>query len=146
MPLASQQEGQVGKPTISRLRVRFAETDAMGVVYHTNYAVWLEVGRGEYFREHGMSYAKAGRQGIHFPATELRVRYHAPARFDDEILVETQFAAVRSRAVTFQCKVRSGTDRLLLASGTMSHLCTDADGNVRVVPEAILAHLSAPLG
>src|SRR3954467_15318610 len=85
----------------TEFRVRYAETDRMGVVYHANYLVWCEVGRVEFMRALGRDYATLEEQGTGLAVTDARVRYLAPARFDDPIRVTTTLAGVRSRAVSF---------------------------------------------
>jgi acyl-CoA thioester hydrolase len=79
-------------------RVRYAETDQMGVVYHTNYLIWCEMGRTDFIRTRGMSYADIERAGIGLAVSELSARYHSAARYDDMIRVRTRLAELRSRA------------------------------------------------
>ena len=83
------------------LRVRYPETDQMGFVYHAHYLVWCDMGRTELIRAMGKSYAELEREGTLLPVSEATVRYHAPARYDDLIRVETWVEEVRSRTVTF---------------------------------------------
>src|SRR3954463_13296008 len=85
----------------TEFRVRYAETDRMGVVYYANYLIWCEVGRVEYLRARGGSYALLEAQGGGPARGEAKVRYLAPARFDDLVRVETTLTGVRSRAVSF---------------------------------------------
>ena len=85
----------------TELRVRYAETDRMGIVYYANYLVWCEVGRVEFMRALGGSYAELEAQGYGLAVAEATVRYLAPARFDDLVRIETSLVGVRSRAVTF---------------------------------------------
>src|SRR3954462_508698 len=85
----------------TEFRVRYAETDRMGVVYYANYLVWCEVGRVEFMRALGRSYAQLERDGVGLAVAEARVRYLAPARFDDLVRIETTLSGVRSRAVSF---------------------------------------------
>lgn len=87
--------------TVSEVRVRYAETDQMGVAYHANYLVWCEVGRTDFIRHLGVSYAEMERQGVRLAVADAQVRYHASARYDDVIRVETRLTEVRSRMVTF---------------------------------------------
>ena len=103
--------------TEAQLRVRYAETDAMGIVYHTNYIVWFEVGRGEFFRHQGMDYADWERQAISFPVSELGARYLAPARYGDLIVVRTWVRERRSRSVTFAYEVLLSETNRQLATG-----------------------------
>jgi len=120
-----------------RPRVRYAETDAMGIVYHTNYIVWFEVGRGEYFWQQGMSYADWERKGVYFPVSEVGARFLAPARYGDIVMVRTWIREVRSRGVTFAYEVfMDGTDRRL-ATGWTKHLCVDEGRQVIVIPQEL---------
>jgi acyl-CoA thioester hydrolase len=86
----------------SEVRVRYAETDQMGVAYHANYLVWCEVGRTDFIRELGVTYAEMERQGVQLAVTEVNLRYHASAKYDDLVRVETRLADVKSRSVTFR--------------------------------------------
>ncbi|MGH7504351.1 MAG: acyl-CoA thioesterase, partial [Longimicrobiales bacterium] len=87
--------------TTSTFRVRYAETDQMGVVYHTHYLVWCEIGRTDFIRQFGVRYADLERQGLFLAVAEATIRYTGAARYDDAIRVETWIEAVRSRTVTF---------------------------------------------
>ena len=82
-------------------RVRYAETDQMGVVYHANYLIWCEIGRTDHIRALGQSYRDLEAQGIALAVSEATVRYIAPARYDDRVRVTTTLARVSSRALTF---------------------------------------------
>jgi acyl-CoA thioester hydrolase len=79
----------------SEFRVRYSETDQMGVVYHTNYLIWCEIGRTDFIRTSGSTYADLERQGVLLAVSEASIRYHAAARYDDLIRVQTRLAAVR---------------------------------------------------
>jgi acyl-CoA thioester hydrolase len=87
--------------TVSEVRVRYAETDQMGVAYHANYLVWCEVGRTDFIRQLGVSYAEMERQGVRLAVADAQVRYHASARYDDIVRIETRLTALQSRMVTF---------------------------------------------
>ena len=118
----------------SRFRVRYAETDQMGMVYYANYLIWMEVGRGDYCRGCGFSYRDLERDEHAFLAVaEAQCRYLAPARYDDEILVETELTRVRSRVVEFSYRIRCGAT--LLAEGKTVHVVIGADGRPRAMPE-----------
>ncbi|MFN9215623.1 MAG: acyl-CoA thioesterase, partial [Gemmatimonadota bacterium] len=82
----------------SRLRVRYAETDQLGVVYHANYLGWCEVGRTVYIRRFGLSYAEMERRGLQLAVADAALRFLAPARYDDPVVVRTRLTAVKSRA------------------------------------------------
>lgn len=119
------------------LRVRYAETDQMGVVYHTNYLIWCEMGRTDYIRRGGMSYAEIEQAGISLAVAEASVRYHSPARYDDLIRVETTLASVRSRAVAFDYLVRHAETGDRLASARTVLVSLDAAGKPVALPAAI---------
>jgi acyl-CoA thioester hydrolase len=122
------------------LRVRYSETDQMGIVYHTHYLVWCEVGRTEFIREIGGSYADVERTGIFLAVAEASVRYRASARYDDEIRVETTLARVQSRAVTFDYEIfraAPGPD-LRLATARTTLIALGADGAPRALPPELL--------
>lgn len=117
------------------LRVRYAETDAMGIVYHTNYFVWFEVGRGDYFRELGQDYGDWERSGHLLPVSEAHARYHAPARYGDLVVVRTWLEEVRSRSVQLGYEVRQAATQQRLVTGWTKHICVDRQGRSRRLPE-----------
>jgi acyl-CoA thioester hydrolase len=116
-------------------RVRYAETDAMGVVYHTNYIVWFEVGRGEYMRQRGGDYAEVEREGCFFAVSEVYCRYVAPARYGDLVTVRTWIEEVKSRGLTFVYEVVMAETGQTLVTGWTRHVCVDRQGRVRAIPE-----------
>jgi acyl-CoA thioester hydrolase len=119
-----------------RLRVRYAETDQMGVVYHSNYFIWFEVGRVELLRQLGFSYRDMEQNDHCFIAVvDARCRYKAPARYDDEILVRTHLKNVRESLVHFGYELVRASDDVLLAEGETTHIVTDAEMKVRAIPE-----------
>ena len=119
-----------------RLRVRYAETDQMGVVYHANYFVWFEVGRVELLRQMGFSYRDMEQSdGCFIAVVDARCRYKAPARYDDEIIVRTDLKNVRESLVHFGYELVRASDGLLLAEGETTHIVTDALMKTRTVPE-----------
>jgi len=126
------------------LRVRYAETDAMGIVYHANYLVWFEVGRGDYFRALGRDYGEWEQQGYLLPVSEAYARYRAPARFGDLITVCTWVEQIRSRSVTLGYEVRNAISQQWLVSGWTKHICVDAQGRVQRLPEGMLHSLEKP--
>ena len=128
--------------TASRLRVRYAETDQMGMVYYANYLVWMEVGRSDFCRDCGFSYLELEREHQAFlTVAEANCRYLAPARYEDEIVVETELLRVRSRVVEFAYRVRRGDT--LLAEGKTVHVVIGKDGRPRVMPERYLELLKS---
>jgi acyl-CoA thioester hydrolase len=119
-----------------RLRVRYAETDQMGVVYHANYFIWFEVGRVELLRQLGFSYRDMEQDDHCFIAVvDARCRYKAPARYDDEIIVRTHLKNVRESLVHFGYELLRASDGALLAEGETTHIVTDAEMKVRAIPQ-----------
>jgi acyl-CoA thioester hydrolase len=125
------------------LRVRYAETDAMGIVYHTNYIVWFEVGRGEFMRQRGGDYREFEEQGLYLPVTEVDARFLSPARYDDLVVVRTSVAQVRSRSVTMYYEVLMQETGQLLVTGYTKHFCTDREGRVRRFPRDLIEAFSS---
>lgn len=120
------------------LRVRYAETDAMGIVYHTNYIVWFEVGRGEFMRQRGNDYREFEEQGLYLPVTEVDARFIAPAHYDDLVVVRTSVAQMRSRSVTMCYEVLMQDTGQLLVTGHTKHLCVDREGRMRRFPPDLM--------
>ena len=109
-----------------RVRVRYAETDQMGVVYHANYLIWFEVGRVELIRQLGLDYRLMEREeGVGIAVVEASVRYKAPARYDEELIVRTRVAGMRGSVVKFSYRLHRAEDNLLLAEGATTHVVVD---------------------
>lgn len=122
--------------TTSRLRVRYAETDQMGVVYYANYMVWFEIGRTDFCREHGFAYREMEEHdGLFIMVAEARCRYKAPARYDDEIEVRTALRGMRKRVLIFGYEVWRPLTQELLAEGETVHVITDREGHPRILPD-----------
>ena len=131
-----------GQPIVSeaRVRVRYAETDQMGVVYHSNYFIWFEVGRVELLRKLGFSYREMEREDDCFIAVvDARCRYKAPARYDDEILIRTRLKSARESLVHFAYQAIRESDGVLLAEGETTHIVTNAGMNITTIPEKYLS-------
>jgi acyl-CoA thioester hydrolase len=116
------------------LRVRYAETDRMGVVYYANYLIWCEVGRVEFLRARGRSYALLETEGVGLAVSEATVRYLAPARFDDLVRVQTTLTGVRSRAVTFDYLITHAESGARLATCHTSLVSVDREGRLIALP------------
>jgi acyl-CoA thioester hydrolase len=116
------------------LRVRYAETDAMGVVYHANYFVWFEVGRGDWFRAFGQDYGEWETLGYFLPVSEAHARFHAPARYADTITVRTRIEEARSRSVTLGYEVQDAVSQKRLVTGWTKHICMDGEGQACRLP------------
>jgi acyl-CoA thioester hydrolase len=120
----------------ARLRVRYAETDQMGVAYHANYLVWMEIGRVEYCRAAGIRYREMEEDdGILLTVAEARCRYTHPARYDDEVVVETVVTRAHPRMVSFGYTMRRAADRTVLATGETKHVFCGRDLQPRKLPE-----------
>ena len=128
------------------LRVRYAETDQMGVVYHTNYLVWCEMGRTELIRDlTGVSYAQLEAQGVALAVAELSIRYHGAARYDNRIRVRTSLSDARSRSVTFEYLIVNADTGERLATARTVLVSLDKRGRPVVMPEALRNQLTAKL-
>jgi len=131
----------------TRLRVRYAETDQMGVVYHSNHFVWFEVGRVELLRQLGFSYRDMESEDDRFIAVaEAKCRYRAPAHYDEEIVVRTELLNVRDSVIHFGYTLRRASDGLLLAEGETTHIVTDAEMKIAVLPAKYLTAFRAAVG
>ncbi len=106
----------------TELRVRYQETDQMGVVYHTNYLVWFEVGRSSWVRELGISYRELEKMGLLLPLIDAYCQYRSPARYDDEIIVRTHVGEVSRSKLAFYYEILRKEDAKLLAKGKTTHL------------------------
>ena len=130
----------------TRLRVRYAETDQMGVAYHSNHFIWFEVGRVELLRQMGFSYRDMESQDNRFIAVvEATCRYRAPARYDEEVLVRTQLKSARDSMVHFGYELVRLSDGALLAEGETTHIVTDAQMKIAVLPDKYLNAFRAAL-
>lgn len=114
----------------TRLRVRFAETDAQQVVYHANYIIWFEVARGEYCREAGYPYTEIEKEGYGMMVTDLRVRYINPARYDDQLLVRAWMEKIGRASCIFGYQVYNETTGALNAEGLTRHAAVTPEGKV----------------
>jgi acyl-CoA thioester hydrolase len=120
----------------TRLRVRYAETDQMGVVYHANYLVWMEIGRVEYVRSCGFNYKDLeALEGILLSVVDVQCRYLYPARYDDEIVVRTEMVRSNPRMVEFGYEIRRAEPDRLLASGSTRHIWLNRDMRPSRLPE-----------
>ena len=129
-----------GRVNEVKIRVRYAETDQMGVVYHSNHFVWFEVGRVEFFRQLGFSYKDMEQQdGCHIAVVDARCRYKAPARYDDEVVVRTQLKNARESMVHFGYELVRASDGLLLAEGETMHVVIDREMKKTTIPEKYMA-------
>jgi acyl-CoA thioester hydrolase len=125
----------------TEIRVRYAETDKMGIVHHANYLVWFETGRSELCRSRGFSYKEMEADGLLMLVAESYLRYKAPAHYEDVLIIRTKVAEVRSRSIRFVYEVYRPEDDMLLAEGETMHLMTDAEKKIKHIPERYAAML-----
>lgn len=128
----------MSNPTVGevKLRVRYAETDQMGVVYHSNFVIWFEIGRVELMRQLGFCYRDMEQQeNCHIPVADMRVRFKGPAYYDDEIVVRTRLKHVHRSLLRFNYQVFRAGDQVLLAEGQTTHLIVDDKLKRRSLPE-----------
>ena len=111
----------------SRVRVRYKETDQMGIAHHSNYIVWFEIGRTDLCRATGIGYAEIERRGYILVVSEVKCRYRVPYRYDDEVLIRTAVAEAASRALTFGYELLDGAGKTVHAIGSSSHLWLDRE-------------------
>lgn len=109
----------------------------MGVVYHANYLVWCEIGRTDYIRNLGVSYAELERRGVGLAVSDLSIRYHAPARYDDLVRVTTTLGAVRSRSIAFDYVVTRADTGERLATASITLVSIDPDGRLISLPRDV---------
>lgn len=131
-------------PSRVELRVRYAETDQMGVVYHSNYLIWCEIGRTELIRQRFASYAEVERAGVVLAVADASIRYHSPARYDDLVRVETRVAELRSRTVRFDyviSRVEEEGEPVRLATASTTLIALDRDSRPRKLPPQLLERL-----
>jgi acyl-CoA thioester hydrolase len=119
---------------ITEVRVRYGETDQMRVVYHAQYLVYCEIGRTELIRELGLPYAEMERRGVMLAVTEANLRYHAAARYDDRLHIETQLTDVRSRGVSFDYLIRNADSGARLVSARTQLVGLDPGGRPASIP------------
>lgn len=125
--------------TTTTLRVRFCETDLMGIVHHATYLVYFEAGRVEWLRRRGITYADWTTRGVQVPVASAEVQYRAPSRFDDLLAIETTLTKVR--AVSLDYTYRITRDATLVAEGFTRLACIDGDGKLLRIPEEIREQL-----
>ena len=120
-------------------RVRYAETDQMGIVHHASYVVWCEVGRTDFIRARGMSYADMEREGILLAVSDVSARFHAAARYDDMIRVRTTLADIRSRGIIFEYTITNAETGTRLVTARTSLVSIDRAGKPIAMPARIRA-------
>jgi acyl-CoA thioester hydrolase len=130
--------------SVVQVRVRFGETDLMGVVHHANYASYMEVARIEWLRRRGVSYSTWADSGLHLPVVELTIKYRTPARFDDQITVHATLGEVGAASVRFEYRIVRAADGALCAEGSTRLACVDGHGILRRLSQEMLEVLRQP--
>lgn len=131
----------------TRVRVRYAETDQMGVVYHSNHLIWFEVGRVELLRQLGFSYRDMEREDGRFIAVaEAKCRYRAPVYYDEEVVIRTRLKHVRESVVVFSYELLRANGGALLAEGETTHIVTDGSMKIAALPEKYLTVFRDAMG
>ena len=132
----------MSRRSTSRLRVRYAETDQMGLAWHGNYLAWFEVGRTDLLRQTGLTYREIEQQGLKLPVIAAEARYLRPARYDDELEVDTEVGSLEGARVRFLYRVRRTGEETPLATGATEHALVDGAGRPRRLPEDLRRRLS----
>lgn len=120
----------------TRLRVRYQETDSMGIVHHSNYVTFLEEGRSDYARQRGHPYSTFEKEGLYLAVTEVNVRYIKPAHYEQEIVVCSWITAMQSRGMSFSYEIVDATTRELLTTAQTRHICINEAGQVARLPDS----------
>ncbi len=133
--------------SVTQIRVRYAETDQMGVAHHANYPVWFELGRSDLMRARGLGYADIEARGYYLMLSGLEVQYRRAARYDELLWLHTGVAEARSRRVVFEYRLTRGDGETgeLLATGRTQHVVTDHAYRVVSLPADILGLLTGEI-
>lgn len=126
-----------GRVTKSSVRVRYAETDKMGVVYYANYLIWFEVGRTDWLRETGWTYREMEADGIQLPVIEAHCEYRQGARYDDDVDISTRATKLSPVRIQFEYEATRRADGTVLAIGHTVHATIDRDGRPVRMPERV---------
>ncbi len=124
------------------IRVRYAETDQMGVAYYANYLVWFEVGRSEFCRKREFRYADLEALGYKLVVTDVHCRYRNSARYDETVMVRTKLKGVNKRMITFGYQILRKDQEEVIAEGETRHICVDAKGKTKSLPDKFLVCLT----
>lgn len=121
------------------VRVLFADTDAMGVVYHTNYIKWFELGRNEFMRQLGVPYTELSNLGLNLPLIKVSCNYLKFSTYDQILIIETEFAYIKRATIKFNSRIWDERKENLIAEGYTIHACTNYAGKIRRTPQLLLA-------
>ncbi|WP_408997917.1 acyl-CoA thioesterase [Syntrophus buswellii] len=126
------------KKIIAKVRVMYADTDAMGIVYHTNYIKWFEIGRSEFLREIGVLYSRMEEEGFNLPLTEVYCQYLLPAVYDQILRIETEIAYVNRASLRFNYRILDEQGEKAFVEGYTIHACTTREKKIVRLPKHIL--------
>lgn len=130
----------------TEIRVRYAETDKMGIVHHSNYLIWFEFGRSDFCRARGFSYKEMEeKDNALMVVAEVYCRFKSPAFYEDLLIVRTKIEEIRSRSLRFVYEIYRPSDETLIAEGETLHLVTDENKKVRILPEHYREKLVSPI-
>jgi acyl-CoA thioester hydrolase len=129
----------------STLRVRYVETDQMGVVHHSAYLAWMEVARTDFLRQRGLPYKELEGLGIRMPVLSVEMRYLSPARYDDEILVKARLSAAGGVRFSFDYEILRVSDGVLLCRGHTDHATTDHSGRPKRMPRDLAKQIGGEI-
>jgi acyl-CoA thioester hydrolase len=130
------------KETCIRVRVIYADTDAMGIVYHANYLKWFEMGRTELMRSMGIVNSDIEASKLYFPVSESFCHYLNPARYDDLLTIKTEVAYIRRASIRFNYEIQDESGEMKMAEGYTLHAFTDGEGRIRRIPEDIVKKIN----
>jgi acyl-CoA thioester hydrolase len=136
-------ESDLSSPSwvLSEVRVRYAETDQMGVVYYSNYLIWFEVGRAEFCRQRGLPYREFEQAtGLSLAVAETHCRYHAPAFYDELLIIRTRVQTLRKRMIVFEYEISKQGSEVLVVTGSTSHVVVDKNGRPRSFPREYMRY------
>ena len=126
-------------------RVRYQETDQMGIVHHGNYVTWMEMGRVEYLRDLSVPYTEVEAQGVWLVVSGIGLTYRQPAKFDDVLRLHSRLTVLRSRMARFEYRLERASDGALLAEGFSEHIATDPSRRPVRIPNGLFQLLSGVL-
>ncbi len=124
------------------IRVRYAETDQMGVAYYANYLVWFEVGRSEFCRKKGFRYTDLEALGYRLVVTDVHCSYRNSARYDEMVMARTWLKGANKRMITFGYQILHQDQKGVIAEGETRHICVDSKGKAKSLPEKFLVCLT----
>ena len=123
---------------ITKVRVIYADTDAMGVVYHTNYIKWFELGRYEFMRQLGVPYTELGKLGLNLPLIKVSCDYLKFSTYDQLLIIETRFDYIKRASIRFNSRIWDENKENVLVEGYTIHACTNNEGKIRRIPKLLL--------